>query len=560
MKNIYIIVIAALMLAGCSESFLDTEPLTKKVDANFYQTPEDASLALTAAYAVLPGVTPSQTFYLTAELMSDDRFAGGGVNDIATLATDAFKMSEESQYESAWSAYYQGIFRANMLIQKLDQVEWESEDQKGDIAGQVYFLRGLFYSDMARMFGQVPLIVETAPLNIPKTSPDSIWAQVASDLKKAIEYFPSVNANNIPNENFGRATKWSAEALMARAWLFYTGYYQKAEMPLAEGGSITKDQVITWIDDCVANSGHKLMPEFRNLWPYSHSKDYKYKVDNNLSWYGEEGANKETVYAIPFSNLADWATSIYYSSQYNLYQGIRLQTLVPFGQGWGMGTVNPQLWESWDDSDIRKRGSICDVNDANEGIYGYDSEKKVVGYVWGSDKQMHETGYWSKKYMPINEVNSTGTVINISNGLYGTQNNFQLNNTQDMVIIRYADILLMGAELGGPNAQSYLDQVRSRVGLPSVPATLENIKAERRYELAFEGVRYHDILRWHDAESLFNNSQGIPCFNEGLPATYSASFRPETGGFLPIPNSQILLSNGVLTQNPGWTGSEALNN
>lgn len=551
MKRIYIIIIAALLMAGCSESFLDTEPLTKKVDANFYQTPEDASLALTAAYAVLPTVFTHESFYLTAEVMSDDRFAGGGVNDIQINATGSFKMSEESQYENAWSTYYQGIFRANMLIQKLDQVEWDSEDQKGDIAGQIYFLRGLFYMDLARMFGQVPLVVETAPLNIPKTSPDSIWAQIGSDLKKSIELFPSVKINNIPAENSGRATKWAAEALMARAFLFYTGYYQKSEMPLAEGGSIKKEEVIAWIDDCVANSGHSLMPEFRNLWPYAYCKDYKYKVDNNLSWYGEEGANKETMFAIQFSNLADWGTSIYYSNQFNLYQGIRNQTLIPFGQGWGMGTVNPQLWESWDDNDIRKRGSICDVTDPNEGIQGY---------AWGGDKQMHETGYWSKKYMPINHKNSIGTVCNITGELYGTPNNYQLNNTQDMVIIRYADVLLMGAELGGSNAQKYLDQVRSRVGLPSVPATLENVKEERRHELAFEGVRYHDILRWREAESDFAQVKDIPVLNEGLPALHSTIFRPETGGFLPIPNSQILLSNGVLTQNPGWTSAEALLN
>ena len=68
MKRIYLVIIAALLMTGCSESFLDTEPLTKKVDANFYKTPEDASLALTAAYAVMPTVVPHQSFYMTSEV------------------------------------------------------------------------------------------------------------------------------------------------------------------------------------------------------------------------------------------------------------------------------------------------------------------------------------------------------------------------------------------------------------------------------------------------------------------------------------------------------------
>ena len=77
----------------------------------------------------------------------------------------------------------------------------------------------------------------------------------------------------------GHATKWAAESMMARAWLFYTGYYEEENMPLADGGSISKEQVIDWLKDVVTNSGHGLLPNFWSLWPYSNeetSKDYKY--------------------------------------------------------------------------------------------------------------------------------------------------------------------------------------------------------------------------------------------------------------------------------------------
>lgn len=581
MKRIYLFIIAGLMLASCSESFLDTVPLTKKTDVAFYQTPDDFEEALTAAYSSLTamdyvgtkktlGSLTSSSAYLTSEVMSDDRFAGGGVNDRDMIACEYFKVSNESQYEATWAKNYEGIFRTNMLIQKLEldkkanAVKWNNDTQRGEIEGQSRYLRAFFYMDLARMFGQVPLIVETAPLNIPKTSADSIWAQIATDLKIAIEAFPSTKVTAMPVSDFGRVTKWAAEGLMARAFLFYTGYYQKDEMPLVEGGSITKQQVITWIDDCVANSGHKLMSEFRNLWPYSFvNQDYKYAKDNNLKWYGEDGSNLETVWAFVFSNLASWSSTIYYSNQYCLYQGIRKDNmLIPFGQGWGVGPVNPQLWESWDDGDIRKKGSIYNVNDpdGDEGVWGYNtSTGEIVGYVWGADKQMHETGYWSKKYMPININNAAKKKAELySVGLYGAVNDFQLGHTQDQIIIRFSDVLLMGAELGGSNAQSYLDQVRSRVNLPSVSATLDNIKEERRHELAFEGVRYYDLLRWHDEIEAFDKVKDVPVKDQGESVLHTSGYRPETGGFLPIPNNQILLSDGVLKQNPGWGTSDAL--
>jgi len=91
--------------------------------------------------------------------------------------------------------------------------------------------------------------------------------------------------------------------------------------------------------------------------------------------------------------------------------------------------------------------------------------------------------------------------------------------------------------------------------LPSVPVTIENIKRERRFELAFEGLRYFDLLRWKDAEKEINKMVNIPIRTLGVTGTLSISFRPETGGFLPIPGSEISLSNGTLTQNPGWTGT-----
>jgi hypothetical protein len=248
--------------------------------------------------------------------------------------------------------------------------------------------------------------------------------------------------------------------------------------------------------------------------------------------------------------------------------GIRGQYNTPFGLGWGAGPVNPQLFESFENNDVRKAGSICNVFDKEEGAISDtiimnkepsnpDSKNDTAMYIFSQWEGIHETGLWQKKYTPIAVpmLNSTTGLYSFK-GMYfeilGSPDNEQLWNMQDEVLIRFADVLLMGVELGSPNAQSYLDQVRSRAGLASVPVSLEAIKTERRHELAFEGIRYFDLLRWQDVEAAFAKVKDIPVKNVSIDETYTATFRPETGGFLPIPESQILRSNGVLTQNPGW--------
>ena len=334
---------------------------------------------------------------------------------------------------------------------------------------------------------------------------------------------------------------------MARVFLFYTGYYDKEALPLPDGGSITKQQATDWLVDCIENSGHDLVSDFRNLWPYAYAQDYAYTKENNLKWEGD--GNKETVFAIKYSTISNWDLDYQKCNHIALYLGLREQNTKrtsPFGIGWGMGTVNPKLWEDWDDADLRKQASIINVKD----------KKEIVYYANGGGSQMDETYYMQKKYTPIMVKNSEGVLVNYSCVLYNmTETNYLLTNTQDLVLMRFSDVLLMAAELGAPNAQNYLDRVRNRVSLPSVPATLENIKNERRFELAFEGVRYYDLLRWHDWNVITENQTDIKVRNNSVETQKTVTFRSETGGFLQIPKTEIELSGGVLKQNPGWEGT-----
>lgn len=561
MKNIFYILAAACVFSSC-EDFLDTESHTKKNTSNYPKSLTDAEQVITGIYSTLSkaAANPQDTHFYMAELASDDRFGGGGENDKDMQGLDHLMNTKSSRFGTYWEARYQGIFRANMALETLDNCTgWESEAQKNQFKGEAHYMRGMFYFELAQMFGEVPLVLKTEPENLPKAPADELYAQIAYDLKSAIELMESKPAV-IPSD--GHATKWAAEALMGRVFLFYTGYYKKDALPLAGegGGSVTKDQVIGWIDDCIANSGHSLVSDFRNIWTYTNSytaKDYDYVKDNNLQWEGD--GCKETVFAVKFSNLADWGTTIGYSNNYVLHFGLRTsnggEETFPFGQGWGAGPVNPTLWNEWkkdEPNDIRREGSILNV------------ETDVKSYMFGGDKQVEETGFWQKKYIPIRAYNEEGKLENCYTVLmHGfPDNDMQLCFNQDLILIRFADVLLMQSELKQDVAG--INRVRQRAGLaPIASYSLEALKKERRYELAFEGLRWFDIMRWGDAPDLLAKQAGIPIKNRGVDAVmrdFGAGYKARyeaTGGFWPIPDAQVALSEGVLEQNKGWGTPDA---
>lgn len=183
--------------------------------------------------------------------------------------------AEDNQFDDFWTIRYRGIFRANSAIEGLiaNEASFSNEELFNQCLGEAYFLRAYFYHELAEMFGPVPLITSTTQeTNVPRADIDDIYAQIAADLKQAINLMSNRKYNEFVEA--GHATKWAAEALMARVFLFYTGFYAKEVLPLkGEDGtlsaSVTKAEVIEWVDDCVDNSGHDLLGDYRNLWPYT---------------------------------------------------------------------------------------------------------------------------------------------------------------------------------------------------------------------------------------------------------------------------------------------------
>jgi hypothetical protein len=572
MKKIIILVGAVtMMLFTACNSILDTQDLTHKNTTNFPKTLGDAQQMLAGIYSNLNeqfdntkyGNIPSKTFFFYSEVASDDRLGGGGVNDQGWQAEDMFlQYLNTDLFRQIWIVRYQGVFRANNAIETIGNVTgFTSDAQKNQMMGEVYFLRAYYYYELASLFENIPLVLSTAPVNKAQSTPDQTWGQIMSDLKTAITLMP---ASRTSASNAGHVDKYVAEAMMARAYLFYTGFYNKTSVALPDGSTIALSDVTKWIDDCVTTSGYSLVPDYRDLWSFTNKltvNDYVETKGMGLKWVEDDGGvNPESMFAVKFSNFgnSNGLVSEGYSNQIALYTGLRgnqpLNLTFPFGQGWGGAPVAPNLWSDWkaaEPNDPRLAASIVDI------------PVELPGYVKGSWNMVQETDFYAKKTGPVS-CNVSGTYYpcfeTIMYGNTAMATNMQEGNEKDLVLIRFADVLLMQSELEA-NATG-MNLVRARVGLPALSYSLTNLQNERRWELFSEGVRWNDMRRWGDTycEAALGKQAGQPTYYNGLPDTNNTSINgggyiqryKDTHGFVPIPGSEITLSAGVLKQNAGW--------
>jgi hypothetical protein len=566
MKNNMIYIVASVMcvmLLGSCDEFLDTENLTMKDTSNFPINETDAIQMVNGIYSVMNRnlADPEEDPFFIFDIASDDRLGGGSQSNIGAQGVDRLMNAYVDWMKPLWQQRYAGINRANNALETIDNVtEWSSNTKKDQLLCEIYFLRAWYFFNLAQVFNGVPLVLTTEALNLPRATPDEVYAQIGSDLKNAIEHGPS---QKYPEFGEGRVSKWAAEGMMARVWLFYTGFYNKTELPLPadEGGSISKAQVVAWLEDCIQNSGYGLVSDQRNLWPYTNpytGKDYQYDIDNGLNWETDE--NKENMFAVKMSNKPGWsADSQLRHNRIVEFYGLRKtnETAFPFSvQGYSNGPVCEKLWTDWANDpdyagDYRRTGSIC------------DRAVEIPNYPGDKAKEVENTNLLAKKYIGCEAYDpETGQRMLSYGFFYGSENNRQTGLTQSLVWLRFADVLLMHAELTDGktiyNGKSGLNAVRQRAGLPDISYSLANLKKERRYELCFEAIRWNDLRRWGDVQEKVKNQVGNHILNQGIEGEYAFTndymqrYNETGGGFFKIPEDQVTLSEGVLEQNPGW--------
>jgi len=512
--KIILYILFTFTFVGCSEDFLDKQPLDEIVSSNFYATEDDAMEALVSVYDAFgyqssPGISWS-VFLTVSDTWSDDALAGGGD------ANDGFDEDQINNYRipttnlivhSLWLKNYTGIYRANLFLEKIVDIDASDEFKSRTIA-EAKFFRAYFYFELARFFENIPLLTNTigGPSEYSQTqnTPTEVYNQIALDLVESIEDLPTM----LPNYETGRITRWAAEALLARVYLFYNGVYG-ADL---QAGSITVNRSVAldYIEDLIGSGYHELLPNYEDI----------FRLASEFS--------VESVLEISYGDSPAWWDWGYVrGAEGNLaaqLQGPRVTGSDDFNRGWSFAPVTEKLVRDMS-GDPRLATTVIMEDDLTGTV--------VKGY--------QHTGYYSKKYSSDAEH-------------WGSDGQFEHNRTCNFRVIRYSDVLLMAAELGSPNAQSYLDQVRARVGLESIPVSTENIFKERRLELALEGIRYYDVIRrgLATAEEEFTNI-GVRGPNyEGDQQIFDVTFNQTTRGLLPIPQTEIDLSGGNFMQNAGY--------
>ena len=613
-------VLSAILLMSCYDDALDPDPLGPEGDgAGFPSKPADVESLLSATYSIMctlggddaSGIL-SNPFYLWS-LMSDDCYGSGGLQDKVAKSLHHFTTASGNQYEYNFNLLYSGISRAINIIETIDNVPWTDDEmsQRNQLLGEAFFLRGLYYMWFSQLYGDVPLITSslvTEEMQQQVSADEFIYPQIISDFVSAKNLMKPERANGT-----GHADKYCAEAFLARAYMFWAGFYKKVgelkngapDITLVEqegcpGGNLTKTDVVNGLKDIVANGGYTLRPDFRSLWQYSNSYLLKEALDGNGHAYtfiadmneadcfdkpGNGNGNTEELFQIQFMNNSDWnmggtySNPRWYSNNISYYWGLRVgatnnngkrDRTYPFNQGLGQGTPSCNIWNDWTNAemaggytDLRKRATLIELDNTDE----------VASYTYEMD-DCEESGYAVKKYAEVNldaNPKDNDSWWKQAPGYTGSSldNDQQGDHFEDFYLMRYADVLLMLTELTGD--ASYMNQVQMRAGVPETVYSLTNVQNERRWEFAMEGLRFNDMRRWsgiNSGESSYaakalqrQRGQQITCLGHKNSRVMEhmtignngwAKRYADTNGFLPKPQSQIHLYNGALKQNPGW--------
>ncbi|MCF2504647.1 RagB/SusD family nutrient uptake outer membrane protein [Dyadobacter sp. CY107] len=509
----------SLGLSSCSE-FLKEEPEAFLSEEQYYKTQTDAINAVNAVYFFLNSggssvQTPYNTLFNTGMNMAgDDEDPGPGATnpDVRSLSVLAHSATNLRIYE-IWQQHYAAIKKANVVLEKIPAIEFDNA-LKERLLGEAKFLRALYYFNLVRLYGDVPLIkeyqksVDPAGYEIAKSPSGEVYASIEKDLIEAAAVLPASYAS----PNVGRATSGAAKAILAKVYL------TKASLPLNvtahyKDAVATAEQVLSPADggtgaygyDLVSNYAEVFLPAFKNNKEHIFSAQFK---SNSLNQGNAEtprailsgipGLNGNYAHMVRFyTNGEDKSFSIY------------------------------KLFKPQD-----KRRNVTFVRSFTSPANGRVYALPIVNPAVPNDS----TPFWGKWWDPASTAVTNQSAANVP-------------------IIRYAELLLIHAEAeneaNGPTAKAYksLNRVRTRAGLPNLTAGLskdqfrDSLYLDRRLEVVYEYQRWFDLIRQKDGS-------GKSTFVANL-VKVGKTNAADKHRLYPLPQSEID-NNKLLVQNPGF--------
>jgi hypothetical protein len=482
LKYILFLFLVGVFSSSCSKSYLDQQPLGSQTNANFYNNPDNAILAVNAIYQgiAMEEGNPSNFSgwdyeWAYGDVMSDDAEKGstpGDFPDMLDLKYWQVKSNSNQLTHAHWTNMYLTIFRANTVLENVPNASFNDDALKKRLKGEALFLRAYCFWNLMDKFGPIPLLTKTVAYSdwgkIKQASLSAIYTQIYADLDSAINDLPE--RSEYGSADLGRATKGAARAYKARAMMYQIG-------TIGPDANANWTNVLSVCNDII------------------NSKEYSL-VSNYATIFEMEGENNsESVFEIQYG-----------SDGLNNYDvgGVGTNTVQIEGDrstyGWGFNNPTTDLLNSYETGDLRK---YCTAYGNGDAIYGVPQIIKL---------SENYTGYLNRK-VAWDKVT------------------YPLSNWRDCPynkrMVRYSDVLLMYAEAAAnlnqyPEAQAKLNMVRARARncsypkgytagsndytpsgntniLPDITATgtdlLNAIYNERRHELGMESLRFYDLVR-----------------------------------------------------------------
>lgn len=541
MKQIFIILalLATISFSACSD-FLEEDVRGQENLDTYFQSENDAESFLTGCYNAITyhGWWQVENFWILTDMCSDDLWMGNTTQDQSeyiSLAHYQGAGQSNGTISNFWQYRYKGILRCNIAIERIPEAPIRDERKKERMIAEAKFLRAYFYFELVRNFGGVPIIkgflLPEEVSGITRSSTEDVYALIEQDLTDAANVLPQ--RSEYSADDMGRVTRGAALGMLGKAYL-YQNKFERA-----------RDILKTVIDE----GEYRLMSNFGDVWSID--------AENN----------EESLFEV--QNM--------YDETYELGGSLSIVTGNRSGgdqDGWAWGLPTANLENAFIEAGDTERLRWTIIKHGATEIAGEDNFDELIAAqgnqngdgTYCIDPSKHKSARINRKFwLPFAKRPANYN-----------QPRVPLNHR----ILRYADILLMYAEAcnetgDDATARNALNQVRNRVNLDPVTVSgneLRNaIRAERRLELACEHNRLYDIRRWTDdnGKKMIANIMGVngsfvqwntsettadpyEWENQYEPSNKGITFNENRDLLFPIPLYEITMSNGSITQNPGW--------
>jgi hypothetical protein len=597
MNNIkYTILFGLVLLTGCKKDWLNLNPVAQPTEVSFFSTQAGADQAVTATYAALLPYEVMDIYYTIdfGSVGSDDAEVGGNSTtdqpDVQNINHMTQTPAQCTRFGDFWGYMYKGIRMANTAIYYIDYIKNNKTDPNADttvlnrLKGEALFLRGFYHFCLAQVYGGVVLEDQYVGVKNYSTTPRSTLVQtytfIENDFQNAISLLDNMTSK-INNPNVGRANKIAAQAYLVKALVYESSYAKNypgdsrfvgLQQKWHQANTLAKE-IINFssqnptILSLLGSNGER----YSSWWVLKSTTDttiggFREEFTAPTPGYPDGDNSVESIFEIQEINDGlGWAEG--HGSYITTYTQPKYVVGISSVTGWGWNCPSQYLAAAFGNNDSRESGlSSTSYDGSLDPRFATTIARDGDTMLTIGDKRPFKLA-WRK----IICIDSTGAHKGSSTGMYSRKYELNPNEGQELIsqaeasnmnirLFRYADLLLLAAEAAywdndQASAMNYVNQVRSRArvsgntGYPQnlTAITFQDIMHERRLELAMEGHRFFDLVRWNEAQHFITGCQrGL----EDPSYKWTVTFTSNKNEFFPIPADQIQISD--LQQNENY--------